>query len=261
MGRTSDSPSAPNRVDPGARLFKGSSLGHTRPVSRTSITRLSCKASSDRATLDRLLDTVHIGHFAIVADDAHPVVLPTAVVRDGDRVLAHGSTGSRWLRRLAAGAPACLAVTAFDALVVARSAFESSMRYRSAVLFGQCQAITEPDAKRRALDIITDALIPGRSAEVRASTAKELAAVAGPGTADRGVVAEGLGGVARRPARRRGWPGLGRGAARGAALRPATGRAGSARWHTTACLGTAPARQLIGPTTSPPARTVSTAPQ
>src|SRR5919108_1812685 len=125
------------------------------------------KASSDRATLDRLLDTVHIGHFAIVDDDAHPVVLPTAVVRDGDRVLAHGSTGSRWLRRLAAGAPACLAVTAFDALVVARSAFESSMRYRSAALFGQCQAITEQVAKRRALDTITDALIPGRSAEVR----------------------------------------------------------------------------------------------
>jgi nitroimidazol reductase NimA-like FMN-containing flavoprotein (pyridoxamine 5'-phosphate oxidase superfamily) len=146
-------------------------------VSRTSITRLSRKASSDRATLDRLLDTVHIGHFAIVADDVHPVVLPTAVVRDGDRVLAHGSTGSRWLRRLATGAPTCLAVTAFDALVVARSAFESSMRYRSAVLFGQCHAITEQDAKRRALDTITDALIPGRSAEVRASTTKELAAV------------------------------------------------------------------------------------
>lgn len=146
-------------------------------MSRTSITRLSDKASNDRATLDRLLDTVRIGHFAFVADGAHPVVLPTAIVRDGDRVLAHGSTGSRWLRRLAAGAPACLAVTAFDALVVARSAFESSMRYRSAVLFGQCQAITEQDAKRRALDIITEALIPGRSAEVRASTAKELAAV------------------------------------------------------------------------------------
>jgi hypothetical protein len=50
-------------------------------------------------------------------------------------------------------------------------------RYRSAVLFGQCQAITEPEAKRRASEVITDALIPGRSAEVRASTAKELAAV------------------------------------------------------------------------------------
>jgi len=146
-------------------------------VSKTSITRLSRKASSDRAALDRLLDTVHIGHFAIVADDGYPVALPTAVVRDGDRVLVHGSTGSGWLRRLAAGSPTCLAVTSFDALVVARSAFESSMRYRSAVLFGVCQVITEQDAKGRALDTITDALIPGRSAEVRPSTARELAAV------------------------------------------------------------------------------------
>ena len=206
---------------------------------------MSRKASSDRATLDHLLDTVHIGHFAIVADDAHPVVLPTAVVRDGDRVLAHGSTGSRWLRRLAADDAACLAVTAFDALVVARSAFESSMRYRSAVLFGQCQAITEPDAKRRALEVITDALIPGRSAEVRASTARELAAVlvlALPISEWSLKVSEGWpddppGDVAR--------PGLGRRAARGAALRSAAGRAGSARWHTTARLRGAPAHQLI----------------
>lgn len=146
-------------------------------MSRTTITRLARKARQHRAELDQLLDTVHIGHFAIVAEDGHPVVLPTAVVRDGDRVLAHGSTGSGWLRRLAAGAATSLAVTAFDGLVVARSAFESSMRYRSAVLFGRCTPISEPDDKRRALDTITDALIPGRSREVRSSTPKELAAV------------------------------------------------------------------------------------
>jgi nitroimidazol reductase NimA-like FMN-containing flavoprotein (pyridoxamine 5'-phosphate oxidase superfamily) len=134
-------------------------------------------ASDERAALDALLDSVQVGHFAFVADDAHPVVLPTAVVRDGDAVLAHGSTGSPWLRRLAAGAPTSLAVTGFDGLVVARSAFESSMRYRSAVLFGTCSPITDPDDKRRALDTITDGLIPGRRQEVRRSTAKELAAV------------------------------------------------------------------------------------
>src|SRR5499427_1579627 len=146
-------------------------------MARTTITRLRTKASQDRSELDRLLDSVHIGHFALAAENGQPVVLPTAVARDDDRMLAHGSTGSGWLRRLATGAPTSLAVTSFDGLVVARSAFESSMRYRSAVLFGQCAAITDPDAKSRALDVITDALIPGRSAEVRASTAKELAAV------------------------------------------------------------------------------------
>ena len=145
-------------------------------MTRTTITRLREKARDERAELDRLLDTVHIGHFALVADDGHPVVLPTAVVRDHDRVLAHGSTGSGWMRRLAAGAPTSLAVTAFDGLVVARSAFESSMRYRSAVIFGRCVRLDDPEEKRRALDVVADSLLPGRTAEVRESTAKEVAA-------------------------------------------------------------------------------------
>jgi uncharacterized protein len=145
-------------------------------MARTTITRLSTKASQDLAELYRLLDSVHIGHFAVVDDDGHPVVLPTAVVRDGDRMLAHGSTGSRWMRRLATGAPTSLAVTSFDALVVARSTFESSMRYRSAVLFGACTLITDADAKRRALDAVVEGLIPGRVAEVRPANIKELAA-------------------------------------------------------------------------------------
>jgi nitroimidazol reductase NimA-like FMN-containing flavoprotein (pyridoxamine 5'-phosphate oxidase superfamily) len=96
------------------------------------------------------------------------------VVRDGDRVLAHGSTGSRWMRRLASGAPTALSVTAYDGLVVARSAFESSIRYRSAVVFGSCSTVT--DDKERFLDLVTEALIPGRSAEVRRPTKAELAA-------------------------------------------------------------------------------------
>ena len=145
-------------------------------MARTTITRLSTKASQDIGELYRLLDTVHIGHFAVVDDDGHPVVLPTAVVRDGGRMLAHGSTGSRWMRRLATGAPTSLAVTSFDALVVARSTFESSMRYRSAVLFGACTPITDADAKRRALDAVVEGLIPGRVAEVRPANLKELAA-------------------------------------------------------------------------------------
>jgi nitroimidazol reductase NimA-like FMN-containing flavoprotein (pyridoxamine 5'-phosphate oxidase superfamily) len=136
--------------------------------------RLSEKASTDRSDLHALLDTTRVGHFALVADDGSPAVIPTMVVRDGDRILAHGSTGSRWMRRLATGVPTALAVTAYDGLVVARSAFESSIRYRSAVVFGRCAHVTED--KERFLDLVTEALIPGRSAEVRRPTRAELAA-------------------------------------------------------------------------------------
>jgi nitroimidazol reductase NimA-like FMN-containing flavoprotein (pyridoxamine 5'-phosphate oxidase superfamily) len=142
---------------------------------RTTITRLREKASTERAELDALLDGTRVGHFALVAPAGHPVVIPTAIVRDGDRVLAHGSTGSPWMRALGEGVPTCLAVTSLDGLVVARSAFESSLHYRSAVLFGVCSPLAA-DEKPAALDLITEALLPGRLAEIRRPTDRELAA-------------------------------------------------------------------------------------
>jgi uncharacterized protein len=147
-------------------------------VSRTSDPRRGIRIpehnSTDRAALDRLLDDALVGHFALVADDGTPAILPTAVIRDGDRVLCHGSTGSRWMRRLASGVPTALAVTSYDGLLVARSAFESSIHYRSAVLFGSCTPVT--DDKERVLERVTERLLPGRVAEVRPSTKAELAA-------------------------------------------------------------------------------------
>lgn len=131
-------------------------------------------AVTDRAALDAFLDTARVGHIGLVAD-GHPLVIPTAIARDGDCVLVHGSTGSRWMRLLADAAPACLSVTVVDGLVVARSAFESSIHYRSAVLFGTFAAL-HGDEKVRALDVLVDALLPGRATEVRPSTEKELAA-------------------------------------------------------------------------------------
>lgn len=140
---------------------------------RTRITRLREKERTDRADLDGLLDATRVGHFALVDESGGPVVIPTAIVRDGDRVLAHGSTGSRWMRVLSTGVPTCLAVTALGGLVVARSAFESSLHYRSAVLFGACVPIAE-DEKLAALDLVTEVLLPGRTAEIRRPTQREL---------------------------------------------------------------------------------------
>jgi nitroimidazol reductase NimA-like FMN-containing flavoprotein (pyridoxamine 5'-phosphate oxidase superfamily) len=131
-------------------------------------------AASTKVGLDALLDESRVGHFAFVVE-GRPRVMPIAIVRDGDDILLHGSTGSPWLRLLGTGIPVALSVTVLDAIVVARSAFESSMQYRSAVLFGSCAVVA--DAERvAALDLVTDGLLPGRAAEVRPHTAKELAA-------------------------------------------------------------------------------------
>src|SRR5512146_3063035 len=150
-------------------------MNASRDRGRTAVTRLPEYASADRAALDRLLDEQIVGHVGLVRPDGYPVVLPTAIARDGDRLLLHGSTGSPWMRAAAGGAPVCVQVTAADAIIVARSAFESSLRYRSAVLFGVCEPL-DGQQKQAALDTLTDRLLPGRVREVRGPTAKELAA-------------------------------------------------------------------------------------
>ena len=136
--------------------------------------RMAERTTADRDVLDALLDDVLVAHVGLSLEEG-PLVIPTGFARAGDRLIFHGSTGSRWLRALAGGADVCVTVTALDGIKVARSGFESGMQYRSAVLFGTCTRLDGPDAVR-ALDAYVDRVLPGRSGEVRPATARELAA-------------------------------------------------------------------------------------
>jgi len=102
--------------------------------------------------------------------------IPMLHARIGDNVYIHGSTASRTLRALAAGADACLTVTIVDALVLARSAFEHSANYDSAMVFGQFAAVAGTDERLAALEAFTEKLLPGRWSEVRQPSAQELKA-------------------------------------------------------------------------------------
>ncbi|MGN7969334.1 pyridoxamine 5'-phosphate oxidase family protein [Microbacterium sp. 22296] len=129
---------------------------------------------TDRAALYDVIDGALSGTLAIVRDD-RPVALPIGIGRDGDDVLLHGSTGSDFFRRIAAGAPVCLTVTHLLGLKYARSLFDSSMRYRCAVVHGVA-SVVPPAQKEAALLALSEHLMPGRSEDVRPMTARELAA-------------------------------------------------------------------------------------
>jgi uncharacterized protein len=144
-------------------------------MSKTTLTRMRDRAITDRTELDRLLDDTLLAHVGMTDESGGAVVIPTAIARDGDRILIHGSTGSGWMRRAAAGSPVCVAVTDLSGIIVARSSFESSFRYRSAVLFGTFARLTGPDASD-ALDVIIEHFLPGRRAEIRGTRRRELAA-------------------------------------------------------------------------------------
>ena len=140
----------------------------------TELSRLHERQSRSREQLNSLLDSTVLATVAFVRD-GHPVALPIGAARLGDELVIHGSTGSPWLNHLAAGVPVSVCVSVLDGVLVARSGFESSFHYRSAVLFGCFEAVEDSD-KDRYLQGLLDSFIPGRAAELRASTGRELAA-------------------------------------------------------------------------------------
>lgn len=142
------------------------------PSERSRVRRLAEHARYDRPAIDAILDAAIVGHLGIVDPSGQPVVLPVAIARRGDEVLMHGSVASRLLRAGASRAPMCLTVTHIDGLIVARSLFASSMRYRSVVVVGNGRRVEDTEA---ALVALSEHLVPGRADEVRRSSRSELA--------------------------------------------------------------------------------------
>jgi nitroimidazol reductase NimA-like FMN-containing flavoprotein (pyridoxamine 5'-phosphate oxidase superfamily) len=144
------------------------------PTRRSTPTRHRERARTDRADLHAVLDEGLMCHFGIVRDGA-PVVLPTGYGRVDDTLYVHGSTGAGWLR-IADGEHVCLTVTHLDGIVYARSVFNHSMNYRSAVVHGTARHVTDPQERLTALRAISEQLSPGSWEHARQPTAKELAA-------------------------------------------------------------------------------------
>ena len=153
----------------------GSAAVRPGSTTRTKVRRIAEKAVRDTEVLYAVLDAGLVAHVAVASPEGQPFVVPVAYARERHRVLFHGSTGSRLFRGLAQGAPTCLTVTLIDGLVLARSTFESSMHYRSVMVLGSCSVLAGAE-KEAALERITDHLLPGRWAEARHPSRKEVAA-------------------------------------------------------------------------------------
>ncbi|HZG94743.1 MAG TPA: pyridoxamine 5'-phosphate oxidase family protein [Mycobacteriales bacterium] len=138
--------------------------------------RLADRASYVRDAVHAILDEGLLCHLAHVLPGGQPVVLPTIYGRIGDVLYVHGSGASRMLRTAAADGRICVTVTLLDGLVVSRSAFHHSMNYRSVVVFGTPRVVDDPAEKDAALAAIVEHVVPGRTGETRAPSAKELAA-------------------------------------------------------------------------------------
>jgi uncharacterized protein len=145
--------------------------GARPPSARTRVRRLPRRGHYDRPTLDAILDEAIVGHVGWVLD-GQPYATPTAVWRQGDRLYWHGSSASRMLRETD-GRPVCVTVTHVDGLVIARSGFNHSVNFRSAMVLGTAHLVTDEAEAEAALEAFIEHLYPGRWAELRPMTRKE----------------------------------------------------------------------------------------
>ena len=142
---------------------------------RTTVKRIPKRGAYDSETIYTILDQAFLCHVGF-AVDGQPYVIPTGYARVGDQIYVHGSAASRMLRSLSDGVDICVTVTILDGLVLARSAFNHSMNYRSVVILGKAELVTDADEKERALFAVSEQIIPGRWNEARPPSKKELKA-------------------------------------------------------------------------------------
>lgn len=149
--------------------------GKNLKTKRTKVKRIPKRGAYDRETINAILDKAFLCHLGF-AVEGQPYVIPTSYGRSGDTLYFHGSAASRMLKNLVEGIDCCLTVTICDGLVLARSIFNHSMNYRSVVVLGRAELVTDRSEKLSALERISEQIIPGRWEHARPPTAKELKA-------------------------------------------------------------------------------------
>lgn len=152
-------------------------MAEFEPTPHTRLRRLPERGSYDVEGVHAILDAAPVCQVAFVAE-GRPHCIPMLHWREEHRLYLHASRGSRMARVLAQGAEACVAVTHFDGLVLARSAFSHSMNYRSVLVYGRFTEVEDAAAKLAHLEAMFHRLLPGRWEQSRRPNDKELALTA-----------------------------------------------------------------------------------
>jgi nitroimidazol reductase NimA-like FMN-containing flavoprotein (pyridoxamine 5'-phosphate oxidase superfamily) len=149
-------------------------MADVAPSPRTRVRRHPERGAYDAETVHAILDEALLCHLAWVTDEGHPRVIPTIHVRTGGTLYVHGSAASNTLRGIRDGRTICIEVTLLDGLVLSRSTPNHSMNYRSVIVYGEPREVTEAAERNAAQLALVEHVIPGRTAEVRMPTDKEM---------------------------------------------------------------------------------------
>ena len=152
--------------------------GGTLPLSATERTRhrrFRHLGRADRDSLHAVLEAGLVAHLGVITTGGWPMVVPTCYGFTADTLYLHGSVASQSLNT--ADTPVCVTITLADGLVLARSVFEHTINYRSAMIYGQPRLVTDPAERLAGLRCIAEHVAPGQWDYARQPSRKELAAV------------------------------------------------------------------------------------
>jgi hypothetical protein len=142
------------------------------PGPKSRVRRLPAKATYEADVIFAVIDEAPLCHVASIVNGS-AVVIPTLHAREGQTIFLHGSPSNAVMKSIVERGEACVTMTLYDGLRLARSGFESSIAYRSVVVFGAATLVSDDAEKARVLDLFVDAVLPGRSHEVRAMSDAE----------------------------------------------------------------------------------------
>ena len=149
-------------------------MSDSYPISTNNkLRQLREKGAYDRDSVHRVLDAGLYASAAFV-QDGQPVVVPMIYGRDRETIYLHGARKARVIRLLEQTGQVCINVTLVDGIVLARSAFNSSMNYRSVTVFGRARLVDDTQGKLHGMRVISEHLMPGRWDELRESLDREI---------------------------------------------------------------------------------------
>lgn len=143
--------------------------------SRNKVTRVPERGIYDRESIYEILDQSQLAHVSFVEGD-QPTSIPMLFARIDNQLIFHGATSSRLMKAIVSGQKLCVSATLVDGLVLARSLFHHSMNYRSVVVFGRGSEVASDEKRMRALQAISDKVMPGRWLDARSPSPQELKA-------------------------------------------------------------------------------------
>ncbi|HEV8082211.1 MAG TPA: pyridoxamine 5'-phosphate oxidase family protein [Chitinophagaceae bacterium] len=139
------------------------------------ILRGAARATNDEESIYNILDAGFLCHIAF-QHEGQTMMIPTAYGRKDNTLYIHGSSKNYMLNQIINGETICIGITHLDGIVLARTLFDTSANYRSAVLFGKAELITDYADRMEGLKIITENIIRGRWNEVSVGSESQLKA-------------------------------------------------------------------------------------